>query len=191
MNGSFYDFVLRPLEKWELSSLRQNLLSSAHGHVLEIGAGTGLNFSHYPADADVLATDPDESMLKAAKKRAPLTHIKIEVADAEKLPFPDSSFDTVVATLVFCTVPDPDKAMEEVYRVLKPGGTFLLLEHVRKNTRVAGKVLDTLTPAWKLVAGGCHLNRDPEPKISELGFQVLSKKILWKGLGKEWRLRKK
>lgn len=190
MNGHLYDFVLQPLEKFHLSKLRVDLLSAAYGKTLEIGAGTGLNFPHYPSDVQVTAIDNDESMLSASADKNLGSHVKVEVADAENLPYADNEFDTVVATLVFCSVPNPDRALSEVYRVLKPGGSFLLLEHVRKNTPIAGKVLDTLTPAWKLIAGGCHLNRDPGAKLQQLGFKTESLEVIWKGIGKIWHLKK-
>ncbi len=190
MNGHLYDFVLLPVEKFHLSKMRADLLSAAHGKTLEIGAGTGLNFPHYPTDVQVTAIDNDESMLSASSPKNQGGHVNVEVADAENLPYADNEFDTVVATLVFCSVPNPDRALSEVYRVLKPGGSFLLLEHVRKNTPIAGKVLDTLTPAWKLIAGGCHLNRDPGAKLQQLGFKTESLEVIWKGLGKIWRLKK-
>lgn len=189
MNGRFYDIVLNPLEKMQLSKLREDLLSSAHGKTLEIGAGTGLNFSHYPEDAFVIAIDNDESMMSPAKSRT-RGRIELRTADAEELPFSDNEFDSVAATLVFCTIPDPDKALKEVYRVLKPGGAFLLLEHIRRDTPIAGKVLDVMTPLWKRAAGGCHLNRNPAKQIVALGFEEVSSKDLWKGLGKMWHLRK-
>lgn len=190
MNGQLYDFVLKPVETLHLGHLRDELLSSAKGKTLEIGAGTGLNFAHYPEGAQVTATDNDEDMLSPAIKRGFSHHIKVEVADAQNLPYQDNEFDTVVATLVFCSIPDPDKALSEVYRVLKPGGSFLLLEHVRKNTPITGKILDTLTPVWKHLAGGCHLNRDPEKTINALGFKTDSRKLIWNGLGKIWHLKK-
>ena len=190
MNGLLYDLVLAPVEKLHLGKIRNDLLSSAYGKTLEIGAGTGLNFSHYPTDAQVTAIDNDESMLSAIARKNPTGLIKVEVADAEKLPYLDNEFDTVVATLVFCSIPHPDRALAEVYRVLKPGGSFLLLEHVRKNTPIAGKVLDTLTPVWKHIAGGCHLNRDPGNRLQELGFKSESLEVIWKGLGKIWHLKK-
>lgn len=190
MNGSLYDFVLRPLETIQLSELRENLLARAKGKTLEIGAGTGLNFSHYPEGTQVIATDNDEKMMIPARRRGTDCHIKVEVADAQALPYRDEEFDTVVATLVFCSIPDPELALKEVYRVLKPGGSFLLLEHVRRNTPLAGFVLDSLTPVWKHIAGGCHLNRDPEKTINEIGFKMESKQIIWKGLGKVFHLRK-
>lgn len=190
MNGSLYDLLLSPVETMELSSLREELLFCAKGKVLEIGAGTGLNFSHYPKDVDIIATDPDDKMLKKARKKADNNHIKIELADAQNLPFKDCEFDTVVATLVFCSVPDPDRALREVYRVLRPGGSFLLLEHVRRNTPIAGKALDAFTPFWKRIAGGCHLNRDLESSIKELGFKTLHRRVIWKKLGKIWHVKK-
>ncbi|MFP5387069.1 MAG: class I SAM-dependent methyltransferase [Bacteriovoracia bacterium] len=190
MNGKLYDFILKPVETFHLGHIRDSLLSSARGKTLEIGAGTGLNFSHYPQGIEVVATDYDENMLKAAKKHGLSHHVKVEVADAQNLPYPDNEFDTVVATLVFCSIPDPDKALREVHRVLKPGGSFLLLEHVRRNTPVAGKILDTLTPVWKNIAGGCHLNRDPEKTIHDLGFKIESRKTIWNCLGKIWHLKK-
>ena len=190
MNGLLYDIALKPFESFHLSHIRDDLLKSAKGKTLEIGAGTGLNFNHYPQHLDIIATDVDEAMLAPARKRGSKSHIKIEIADAQELPYKDEEFDTVVATLVFCSIPDPGKALQEVYRVLKPGGTFLLLEHVRKNTPVTGKVLDGLTPLWKHIAGGCHLNRDPEKMIQTLGFKTESRKVIWKGLGKIWHLTK-
>lgn len=190
MNGFLYDLAFKPLEMIQLSQLRQDLLSSAAGKILEIGAGTGLNFPHYPAGSEVLATELDEDMMKQAKKRGSDYHIRLEAVNAQELPYPDDEFDTVVATLVFCTIPDPDKALKEVYRVLRPNGSLLLLEHVRRNTPIAGNLLDALTPVWKLVAGGCHLNRDPERSMTKLGFKTVSKEVIWKGLGKVWHLRK-
>lgn len=190
MNGHFYDFALRPFEALALRRLRSELLSHAHGKTLEIGFGTGLNFSYYQKDVKFVGIEPDEKMRSVAQKRADHYHLQIVEGDAQNLNFENDSFDTVVATLVFCSIPDPDKAIEEVYRVLKPGGSFLLLEHVRKNTPVAGWTLDHLTPFWKHVAGGCHLNRDPSKHLKEVGFKVESCKTLWSGLGKIWILHK-
>lgn len=190
MNGNFYDFVLAPVEKLFLKKLRLELLKKAHGKTLEIGFGTGLNFPYYATDVQYIGIEPDEGMRTVAKKRASSYHLQIMEGDAQSLAFADSSFDTVVATLVFCSIPNPDKAIEEVYRVLKPGGKFLLLEHVRRNTPVAGRLLDVITPLWKHVAGGCHLNRDPSTHLNEVGFKVESVTILWRGLGKVWELRR-
>lgn len=190
MNGRFYDFFLRPFEAIALRKLRAQLLSHAHGKTLEIGFGTGLNFKHYPSDVQLIGIEPDEGMRSIAFERANQYHWQIQDGDAQSLNFDNSSFDTVVATLVFCSIPNPDKAIDEVYRVLKPGGRFLLLEHVRKNTPIAGWLLDHATPLWKHIAGGCHLNRDPSKHLKEVGFKVETVVTLWSGLGKVWHLRK-
>ncbi|MGZ3790146.1 MAG: class I SAM-dependent methyltransferase [Bacteriovorax sp.] len=190
MNGHFYDFVLRPLEALSLRGLRSHLIKHAHGKTLEVGIGTGLNLKYYPKDVQLIAIEPDESMRRMAKKRASHHHVQIKDGDAESLDFESSTFDTVVATLVFCSINNPDRAIEEVYRVLKPGGKFLLLEHVRRNTPIAGRLLDLLTPLWKHAAGGCHLNRDPSKHLQDVGFKIDSAKTLWGGLGKIWHLRK-
>lgn len=190
MNGRFYDLIMMTGEKFTRSDLRTELLSHAHGKTLEIGVGTGLNFPHFPPGIQYTGIEPDPSMRKVALEKEKKFHVHVDEGDAQSLNFPDSSFDTVVATLVFCSIPDPDLALHEVYRVLKPGGKFLLLEHVRRNTPVVGWVQDHLTPMWKHIAGGCHLNRDPEVEILRLGFKVDAKKILWNGLGKMWFLTK-
>ncbi|HXH75468.1 MAG TPA: methyltransferase domain-containing protein [Bacteriovoracaceae bacterium] len=190
MNGSAYDLVFQPLEFAGLHKLRAQLLSHAHGKTLEIGIGTGLNLPHYPPDVELTGVEPDDSMRKKAMKRVSPLKARITADSAMALPFHDNEFDTVVGTLVLCTIPDPALAVREVYRVLKPGGTFLLLEHVRKNTPAAGKILDLLTPLWTHLADGCHLNRDPSPLIDDAGFRTEEYKTLWTGLGKLWVLKK-
>ena len=158
--------------------------------VLEIGVGTGLNLPYYPAGMTVTAIDPDPRMLRRTADKGGAARIQVARAAAEALPFADGSFDTVVATLVFCSVRDPRAAMGEVFRVLRPGGVFLLLEHVRANSRLVGRLQDALTPAWKYAAGGCHLNRNPDEWIDRLSLERLDTKILWRGAGKFWVLRK-
>lgn len=189
MNGLTYDLVLKPFELAGLAKLRAELLSHAHGKTLEIGSGTGINLPYYPKDAKVIGIEPDESMRLKSLKRAHYEASMME-GDAMALAFKDGEFDTVVGTLVFCTIPDPEKAMKEVYRVLKPGGTFLLLEHVRVNKPIIGKALDILTPMWTHMASGCHLNRDPSLTIEKMGFKVEEFRPLWKGLGKFWVLKR-
>lgn len=191
MWGRLYDAVLRPAETFGLSHLRHELLAFAKGRTLEIGVGTGLNLSHYPPVTELIGIDPDPHMLTRARERASASErVSLEEGDAQNLPFGDEEFDTVVATLVFCTVPDPQKAMNEVWRVLKPGGRFLLLEHVRRNTPIAGEALDLLTPLWKPIAGGCHLNRDPERYLEGLRFRRANERTLWRGFGKLYVLEK-
>lgn len=193
MNGQFYDLITIPIESLSLSQIRMDLLSHAHGKTLEIGVGTGLNFQYYPLDAEILAIEPDSQMRKMAVLRAMKDqqhHVHVKSGNAERLYFASDSFDTIVATLVFCSIENPQIAMEEIYRVLRPGGSFLLLEHIKKNTPVIGWLQESLTPLWSHIAGGCHLNRDPSKLIREVGFRADHVKTIWGGLGKIWYLKK-
>lgn len=192
MWGALYDFHAIPLEAViDGPRLRKRLLSHASGKVLEVGAGTGINFQYYPAGVEVTAVEPDESMRRQAIAKAKqYPHVHVGTASAEALPFPDASFDAVVATLTLCSVDDPQVAIREMTRVLKPQGHLLLLDHVRKNTPVAGKVLDWFTPGWKRLTGGCHLNRDPGEWIAQQPLQVERQDEVWKGYGSFRVLRK-
>lgn len=187
MNGCLYDLALRPFAR-RIDTLREELLSRSRGRVLELGVGTGLNLRFYPPGVEVTGIEPDAAMLRRAKPRAAARAVQLLEGDAQALPFADASFDTVVGTLVLCTVPDPALAMREARRVLKPQGRLLLLEHVRRNTPLAGRVLDALTPLWKHVAGGCHLNRDPSQHFAEAGFLPRDEILVWGGYGRLWEL---
>ena len=196
MQGALYDLGMAPFQRMGLRQFRGRLVRHAAGNVLEIGVGTGLNFEHYEAASHVTGLDPDLSLLEKAKERIagflPAERARFEVieGDAQALPFGDESFDTVVATLVLCTVPDPEKSLREAKRVLKTGGRLMLIEHVRMPSRAASALQDLLTPMWKHIAGGCHLNRDPEPTIRELGFTIEREETRLKGLARTWVLRK-
>jgi ubiquinone/menaquinone biosynthesis C-methylase UbiE len=141
---------------------------------LEIGVGTGVNFPYYTEAEHVIAVDPDPCMVARSLPRATQAPAPIAVllARAEALPFPDHIFDTVVGTLVFCTIPEPRQALCELQRISKPGGTALFFEHVRVHRPLAGRLQDWLTPVWKRLAGGCHLNRDTLALITQAGFEV-------------------
>lgn len=164
--AQMYDRVMWPLEKGKLHGVRKGLISKAEGRVLEVGSGTGINFSYYPAGIRIDAVEPDPMMRN--KSLVKLKHIDRQIsthlAGAENLPFEENTFDTVIATLVFCTIPDPVKALEELYRVSKPGAKMYLLEHVEMEHRLASALQKRLTPVWKQICGGCHLDR----KILEL-----------------------
>lgn len=193
MNGTLYDFHAAPLEALLGGPrLRRELLSLAQGKTLEVGAGTGFNFRYYPEGLEVIAIEPDAGMRKKARGRARwYANITVESADAESLPFADGTFDTVVVTLALCSVDDPEAALREVHRVLKPGGRVLLMEHVRKEAPVAGRVLDLLTPLWRRMSDGCHLNREPSRWIARSEFSVERYDRLWSGYGGRWVLKKK
>lgn len=173
MIGWLYDFAGRRAEKGELGRRRHELVSELEGAVLEVGAGTGLNFPHYERASRVIAVEPDSSMAGRLRKRAPEAAIPVEVltGSAESLPFEDGTFDTAVITFVLCSVDSPQAALAEVRRVLKPGGRLVLLEHVRGEGRLA-RWQDRLTPLHRKVAGNCRLNRKTKDEVAAAGFDV-------------------
>lgn len=152
-----YDPFVARAERAGLGAARGELLRQANGRVLEVGAGTGLNIPHYPREAEVVYTEPDRHMAKRLRAKG----VEVVEAAAETLPFPDASFDVVVSTLVFCTVPDLQAALRDVRRVLRSGGNLLFLEHVRA---APGSKLERwqrrLRGPWKTFACGCHCDRD-------------------------------
>ena len=174
--AAIYDRVLASQEKKFLGAIRSEMLKDLRGRVLEIGAGTGANFHHYPDGAKVVATEPDPYMFERARKRAAETssHIELRQAAAEELPFPDASFDAVIATLVLCSVEDPRKALGEIKRVLRPGGELRIYEHVRYKNPIGAFGQDVISPAWQWFGAGCHPNRDTERHVREAGFELIS-----------------
>ncbi len=155
---------------------RISVVGGAHGRVLEVGVGTGMNLPYYSREIERLTgLDPDAALLRQARKRA--TKLGRQVAlyqgRAEALPFPDESFDTVVGTLVFCSVRDAQAGLKEILRVLKPGGEYRFLEHVRSETPWAARVQDWITPLWRRCTGGCHPNRDTAQAIRDAGFDLI------------------
>jgi ubiquinone/menaquinone biosynthesis C-methylase UbiE len=159
----FYDRVLQASERAGLREDRRALLAHARGEVLEIGAGTGLNLALYPRTGveRIVVSEPDRHMARRLRGRVGGAPAPVEIVGAggEDLPFGDASFDTVVATLLLCSVADPAIVLAEVARVLRPGGRFLFLEHVRAHDAGLARWQDRLTPLWKVVAGNCHPNR--------------------------------
>lgn len=215
--ASIYDPVMAPLEHGRVGEQRAALLADAHGHVLDLGAGTGANLEHLPATVThVTAVEPDAAMrahlqrhvtalvarrhLAAERARGTSTPTRaardattppssdIEVGDddaartlpdvevvdavAEALPLPDASVDVAVTTLVLCTVRDPELAVAELRRVLRPAGRLIVLEHVVSDRPGRQRLQRTLTPAWKVVARGCHLDRDTRSVLAAGGFDV-------------------
>jgi ubiquinone/menaquinone biosynthesis C-methylase UbiE len=171
-----YERMMTASEVAGLSEQRATLLANASGRVLELGAGTGLNLAHYRAAtvSELVLTEPEEPMLRrlaprAAANEPPATTVR---APAEKLPFADASFDTVVSTLTLCTVRDPVAALAEVRRVLAPGGRLLFLEHVRADDERAARRQDRITPLWRRIGHGCHPNRDTLAAITAARFDV-------------------
>lgn len=170
-----YDWGMRGTEEAGLGRMRSELLAGASGRVLEIGAGTGLNLQHYPeAVSELTLAEPDPHMVRHLRERIERGEGRGEVveAPAEALPFEDDSFDTVVCTLVLCTAPDPAAAVREVERVLKPGGRFLFLEHVRSRDPRLARWQDRLERPWRFLGHGCHCNRDTLATLETSGLEV-------------------
>jgi SAM-dependent methyltransferase len=165
-----YEPLVARAERAGVADARRDLLRNAGGRVLEIGAGTGLNVEHYPQGADVVYTEPDRHMAKRLRARG----VEVTEASAGHLPFPDGSFDTVVSTLVLCTVPDVAGSLREIRRVLAPGGRLLFLEHVRaeRGTRLE-RWQDRLHRPWRVLARGCNCNRDLLASLAAESFSVL------------------
>ena len=167
-----YDPFLALGERSGMRELRRSVLAGARGDVLEIGAGTGLNLPLYPADgiASLTLADPEPSM--AARLREVAGPRRVLDAGAEALPLPDASVDTVVSTLVLCTVDDPARSLAEVRRVLRPGGRLLLIEHVRAPDGARRRWQDRLHGPWKAIGYGCHCNRDTPGALAAAGFDT-------------------
>ncbi len=164
-----YDVFMDVMEPFGLGRWRGRLLAGVAGRTLEVGCGTGRNLPLYPPDTRVVASEPDLRLLLAARHRssAPLV-----VASAEALPFRPASFETVVSSLVFCSVGDPSQGLREIGRVLTSAGRLRMMEHVRHRRPVLGRLQDIVQPAWTWISGGCHPNRDTEAAVEAEGFVI-------------------
>jgi ubiquinone/menaquinone biosynthesis C-methylase UbiE len=170
-----YDTLMASTERAGLAARRAELLSEARGRVLELGGGTGVNLAHYPVDlARLVVTEPEAPMARRLRERAAATRPDAEIvaAGAERLPFPDDSFDTVVCTLVLCTVGDPGAALAEVRRVLADSGRLLFIEHVRSEDAALARWQDRLHPLWLRFGHGCNCNRPTLETIERAGLRA-------------------
>jgi ubiquinone/menaquinone biosynthesis C-methylase UbiE len=168
-----------------MRSRRRALLSNARGRVVEIGAGTGLNIAHYPDEIDELVlTEPDAAMHRRLARHLQRNGrvARIVGVPAERLPLADAAVDTVVSTLVLCTVPDPERTLGEIARILRPGGQLLFLEHVRANSRFLAACQDFLFRPWRGFAGGCYCNRPTADLMRTCGFVVTADVSVWRGM---------
>ena len=173
--SAIYDPLLWVAERAGMAQRRAALLSQARGQVLELGAGTGLNLPHYPDHLDELVlTEPSPPMVARLEQRAKKsgTPSSVMAAEAERLPFEDDRFDTVVSTLVLCTVDEPRQAIDEIARVLRPGGKLLFLEHVRSDSRRLARWQDRLHRPWHAFAAGCNANRATVDLLRESPLRV-------------------
>ncbi len=169
--AALYDRLGKTAERGWMGRRRSRLLAGAAGCVLEIGGGTGANLSHYREAGRVVVAEPDPFMREKLRRKLGTARVPVEVSEAgaEALPFPDESFDAVVSTLVLCTVPDQGAALEEIRRVLRPGGRLLFIEHVRAEGSLA-RAQDRILPVWRRLFAGCHPNRDTTRSIRGAGF---------------------
>lgn len=169
--AAIYDRMSKSAEASWLGECREALLAGLAGDVLEIGAGTGANLCHYPPGVRVVATEPDPAMRRRLVRKIEAVGGGVEIcgAAAEMLPFPERSFDSVVGTLVFCSVSNQATVLAEVARVLRPGGRLVAIEHVRA-TGLRGRVQDWLSGPWAWLGAGCRPNRQTVGAIEEAGF---------------------
>jgi SAM-dependent methyltransferase len=171
LTAFIYDLSLAVSERRGMAARRRDLLASARGRVLELGAGTGLNLRHYPDGVDLVVSEPDPAMRGRLQRRAAGRATVVD-AGAEALPFADGSFDTVVSTLVLCTVGDPDAALREIRRVLAPDGRLLLIEHVRASAPRLARRQDRLAGVWHAVAMGCRCNQPTVELLERAGLRL-------------------
>jgi ubiquinone/menaquinone biosynthesis C-methylase UbiE len=171
-----YARVSPSMDRGGMAEHRDRLLDGLTGEVIEVGAGNGLNFAHYPPQVTrVLAVEPDPHLRRIAEREAEAVEVPVEVTAgiADHLPAADATFDAAIASLMLCSVPDQHAALAEIRRVLRPGGHLRFLEHVRAETpglRRVQRVLDATV--YPFLAGGCHSGRDTAAAITAAGFTI-------------------
>lgn len=170
-----YDLMESPMEWMSVSDWRRELIGTVSGKVLEVGVGTGKNLPYYPPETELTGVDISPKMLKRAQGKAEALGMKAEfsVMDIEQMTFPDESFDYVVSTFVFCSVPDPLRGLQEVRRVLRKQGTALFLEHVRSENRILGHIMDLFNPVVRSLIGP-NINRRTVENIKNAGLEIIS-----------------
>lgn len=170
----FYDLGEGMMESRRMTNWRRELWEGARGDVLEVGVGTGRNMRFYPPGARVTAIDFSPRMLERARRRAGDAGIKVDLRlmDAQRMEFPDDSFDTVIATCVFCSVPDPVQGLREIRRICRPDGRVFLLEHMRSEYPVIGGLMDVFNPV-SVGLLGVNINRRTLANIEAAGLQIV------------------
>lgn len=169
-----YSRLSPAMERGGMDEHRERLLAGLTGRVVEVGAGDGANFPHYPADVtSVVAVEPEPYLRTRARKRAAGLHVPLSVVDgvAERLPIQDAGADAGVVSLALCSVTDPHAALQELHRVIRPGGELRFFEHVRAQSPAMQRVQRVLdATVWPVLVGGCHTGRDTAASIAEAGF---------------------
>ncbi len=179
--SSFYDRIILPrllncaMSQKHMARVRSEIVPQVSGNIVEIGFGSGLNLDHMGKDIrSVTAIDPSDGLHRLASFR--IEHAPFDVmhlaTSAEALPCDSNSFDAALCTWSLCTIPDPQAALSELRRVLKPKGTFAFIEHGASPDAGVRRWQDRINPIWRRIGGGCNLNREPESLIRESGFKV-------------------
>lgn len=185
ISARIYDPFLWLSERRGLRVRRGELLANARGLTLEIGSGTGLSLPHYPRQLDRLVlAEPDPAMRARLERRVTRVRPDASVIDApaERLPFADGTVDTVVSTLVLCTVDAPERALREIARVLAPDGQLLFIEHVRAASPVRSFLQELLAPPWRKFANGCRCNQQTVTMMAACGFELDVSEASWRGM---------
>jgi SAM-dependent methyltransferase len=184
-SARIYDPFLYVGEVAGMRAVRKALLKQATGRVVEIGAGTGLNVRHYPPAArELILVEPEPAMRRRLERRVRRSDRQAVIvgASAERLPFADGSVDTVVSTLVLCTVEHPDRALAEIARVLRASGQLLFIEHVRAESAGLAWWQDRLLGPWRRFAGGCRCNRATVELMRARAFEVDANRASWRAM---------
>jgi len=179
--GNSYDFFMQFIERPYLRKRRSKLISGLSGKILEVGIGTGVNFEHYGTEVQLIGIEPSPYMIEQARTKKDISiaagkitlhHLGCGDQEMERMIEP-CTLDFVVCTLVLCTIPDPEKAIRNFMRWLKPGGKLIILEHIRSQNRLVSKMQDMLNPAWQKVGEGCQINRATDKLIPAMGFNLI------------------
>ncbi|WP_344679447.1 class I SAM-dependent methyltransferase [Saccharopolyspora taberi] len=171
-----YERISGESERRGTAEHRDRMLAGLSGRVIEVGAGNGMNFGHYPDTVtEVVAVEPEDRLRALAERAAARSAVPVRVlaGHADALPAEGGEFDAAVASLVLCSVPDVARALAEIRRVLRTGGELRFYEHVRSDRRWVGFLQDAITPLWSLGGGGCRLNRDTAAAIRAAGFDIV------------------
>lgn len=183
--ASYFDLLQKPMGTSRFDKWRKKLIEQVNGKTLEVGVGTGKNLRFYNRDIDLTAIDFSKNMLDKAKakyrKELPMTNF-LEM-DVENLDFEDNTFDTIVTSCVFCSVPNPVKGLQEIKRVLKPNGQLILLEHVRSNGKILGSLMDWFNFIPLNIIGD-NINRKTGENLRKVGFTDIEETKLWKDVVK-------
>jgi ubiquinone/menaquinone biosynthesis C-methylase UbiE len=167
------------MQKGDVSLERQKYVPLAKGVVLEIGAGSGTNLPYYKSITKLYALEPSKELWKLAESRLKDVSFPVEMltASAEHIPLPDASVDTVTSTWTMCSIPNVPLALKEMHRVLKPNGNLIFIEHGYSPDKGVARLQTILTPVWKHIAGGCHLDRKIDELIKKTGFEIKELKL--------------